>query len=73
MKHTVADTVSKVMHKRQSKVSGGLCLEEPPIVKNFAAEQMGVVKNLSFRPRWLGAPCAEAGTVYRRNPYEGQL
>ena len=46
MRDIVADTVSKVIHKGRSKVSRGPCLEEPPLGKNFAAEQKEVVNNL---------------------------
>jgi hypothetical protein len=46
MRPIVADIVSKVNRKRRSKVSRGPCIEERAVVKNFAAEQMEIVKNL---------------------------
>ena len=46
---TVADTVSKVIHKGRGKLAREACLEGPPLVKNFAAEQMEVVNNLPSR------------------------
>ena len=41
-----ADTISKVIHKRRRKAVGKPSLEAAPVVKNFAAEEMGIVKNL---------------------------
>jgi hypothetical protein len=68
-----ADTVSKVMDKRRSKVSRGLCFEEGPIVKNFAAEGMEVVNNLPSGQDGWERPAPKPAPVYRRYPYEGPL